>query len=48
MHVLQLLNLFLLAVRRKKKNFSDDLSNSGLPFDYMVKAGQPARPKTKE
>jgi len=24
----------------------DDLSNSGRPFDYIVKAGQPARPKT--
>jgi hypothetical protein len=29
-----------------KKNFLDDLSNSGRPFDYIVKAGQPARPKT--
>jgi hypothetical protein len=25
---------------RKKKNFWDDLSNSGRPFDYVVKAGQ--------
>jgi hypothetical protein len=33
---------------RKKKNFLDDLSNSGWPFDYIVKAGQAARPKTKE
>jgi hypothetical protein len=24
------------------------LSNSGRPFDYIVKAGQTARPKTKE
>jgi hypothetical protein len=32
----------------KKKNFLDDLSNSVRPFDYIVKAGQPARPKTKE
>jgi hypothetical protein len=30
------------------KNFLDDLSNSGRPFDYMVKAGQLARPKTKK
>jgi hypothetical protein len=30
----------------KKKIFWDDLSNSGRPFDYIVKAGQPARPKT--
>jgi hypothetical protein len=33
---------------RKKKNFLDDLSNSGLPFVDMVKAGQPARLKTKK
>jgi len=33
---------------REKKNFQDDLSNSVRPFDYIVKAGQPARPKTKE
>ncbi len=33
---------------RKKKNFLDDLSNSGRPFDYMVKAGQPAPPKDHE
>ncbi len=32
----------------KKKTFLDDLSNSVRPFDYMVKAGQPARPKTKK
>ena len=31
--------------RRKKKKFLDGLSNSGPPFDYMVKAGQPARKK---
>ncbi len=31
----------------KKQNFLDDLSNSVRPFDYIVKAGQPARPKTK-
>jgi hypothetical protein len=29
----------------RRKNFLDDLSNSGRPFDYMVKAGQPARQK---
>jgi hypothetical protein len=28
-----------------KKNFFDDLSNSIRPFDYVVKAGQPARQK---
>ncbi|HMH42093.1 MAG TPA: hypothetical protein VK557_01305, partial [Pyrinomonadaceae bacterium] len=32
---------------RKKKKCLDALSNSVRPFDYMVKAGQPARPKTK-
>jgi hypothetical protein len=31
-----------------KKKFLDDLSNSVRPFDYMVKAGQSARPKTKK
>jgi hypothetical protein len=31
-----------------QKIFSDDLSNSRQPFDYGVKAGQPARPKFKE
>ena len=30
---------------RKKKNFSDDLSNSVRLFDYIVKAGQSARQK---
>ena len=30
----------------RRKNFLDDLSNSVRPFDYMVKAGQLARPKT--
>jgi hypothetical protein len=30
---------------RKKKHFSEDLSNSIRPFDYVVKAGQPARQK---
>jgi hypothetical protein len=30
---------------RDKKKILDDLSNSGRPFDYMVKAGQPARSK---
>jgi len=29
-----------------RKNFFDDLSNSVRPFDYIVKAGQLARPKT--
>ena len=29
-----------------KKIFFDDLSNSVRPFDYKVKAGQSARPKT--
>ena len=29
----------------KKKKFFDDLSNSVRPFDYVVKAGQPARKK---
>jgi hypothetical protein len=33
---------------RRTKNFLDDVSNSVRSFDYMVKAGQPARPKTKE
>jgi len=33
---------------RKKKNFFDGLSNSGPPFDYIVKTGQLARPKTKK
>jgi hypothetical protein len=32
--------------KARKKNFLDDLSNSGQPFDYIVKAGQLARPKT--
>ena len=32
---------------RKKKNFFDEVSNSVRPFDYIMKAGQPARPKTK-
>jgi hypothetical protein len=27
----------------EKKNSLDDLSNSCRPFDYVVKAGQPAR-----
>ncbi len=31
-----------------RQNFLDDLSNSVRPFDYIVKAGQSARPKTKE
>src|SRR5437016_2824965 len=31
-----------------RKNFLDELSNSVRPFDYMVKAGQPALPKTKK
>jgi hypothetical protein len=31
---------------RKKKIFLDELSNSVRPFDYIVKAGQLARPKT--
>ncbi len=30
---------------RKKQNFLDDLSNSGWQFDYVVKAGQTARPR---
>src|ERR1700722_6046408 len=34
------------STRRKKKNFLDDLSNSGRPFDYIVKAGPPARPRS--
>ena len=34
--------------RRKNKDFLDNLSNSVRPFDYIVKAGQTARPKTKE
>jgi hypothetical protein len=38
---------FVLSCARKKKNFLDELSNSVRPFDYMVKAGQSARPKTK-
>jgi hypothetical protein len=33
---------------RKKKKILDDLSNSVSPFDYIVKAGQPARRQTKE
>ena len=37
---------FGVMMARKKKNFLEDLSNSGPPFDYMVKAGQTARPKT--
>ena len=28
----------------RSKNFLDDLSNSGPAVDYIVKAGQPARP----
>jgi hypothetical protein len=28
---------------RNKKTFSHNLSNSGCPFDYIVKAGQPGR-----
>jgi hypothetical protein len=32
---------------RKKQNFFDDLSNSVQSFDYVVKAGQPARLRTK-
>ena len=31
---------------RRKKNFLDDVSNSGPAVDYMVTAGQLARPKT--
>jgi hypothetical protein len=31
-----------------RKNFLDDLSNSDPSFDYIVKAGQTARPKTTE
>jgi hypothetical protein len=31
---------------KARKFFLDDLSNSVRPFDYMVKAGQLARPKT--
>jgi hypothetical protein len=31
----------------EEKVFWDDLSNSVQPFDYMVKAGQTARPKIK-
>jgi hypothetical protein len=27
------------------QNLLDDLSNSGRPFDYVVKAGQPVRQK---
>jgi hypothetical protein len=40
----------LVAIRLggMSKNFFDDLSNSGGPFDYIVKAGQSARPKTKK
>jgi hypothetical protein len=34
--------------RRKKKNFLGDLSNTGRLFDYIVKAEQAARPKTKK
>jgi hypothetical protein len=30
----------------RRKTFFDALSNSVRPFDYMVKAGQLARPKT--
>jgi hypothetical protein len=30
---------------RGRKNFFDELSISVRPFDYMVKAGQPARKK---
>jgi len=37
---------FDVMMPRKKKKLLDDLSNSGWPFDYIVKAGQPARPKT--
>jgi hypothetical protein len=29
----------------EEENFFDELSNSVRPFDYMVKAGQTARPK---
>jgi hypothetical protein len=36
------------VVVRRKQNFLDNLSNSVRLFDYMVKAGQPARPKTKK
>jgi len=32
----------------EEKFFFNVLSNSVRPFDYMVKAGQPARPKTKK
>ena len=30
----------------EEEKFLNDLSNSVRPFDYIVKAGQPARPKT--
>jgi hypothetical protein len=33
------------ASRPKKQKFLHDLSNSVRPFDYVVKAGQPARQK---
>jgi hypothetical protein len=30
---------------RMKKTFLDDFSNSGRPFDAIVKVGKPARPR---
>ncbi len=32
--------------KQEEENFLDDLSNSGRPFDYMVKAGQTGPPQT--
>ena len=40
-----LANLGITDPGTQKKNFLDDLSNSVWPFDYIVKAGQPARQK---
>ncbi len=40
------INLAHSELKARQKNFLDALSNSGRPFDYMVKAGQTARPKT--
>jgi hypothetical protein len=33
-------------VLKRGKKFLHDVSNSVRPFDYIVKAGQTARPKT--
>ncbi len=40
--------IFQTVFKRGRKKSLDDLSNSVRPFDYMVKAGQSARPDTKE